>query len=73
MRITMEFDLPDEAERHLHAMRGEDYYKAIKELVESIKQKMDTQDCRLRYKYDTIYQEVFMICGKHGFSPWDCD
>jgi hypothetical protein len=71
MKITLEFNLPEDRKEYENCYKGQDYINAIRDIVEFIKRRMDDDDKDTYYPYERVYLEIFDICKEHGFSPWE--
>jgi hypothetical protein len=68
MKITLEFNLPEDVEDYRDCYRGSDYISVIQEIVEFLKREMDKSGNLI---YEHIYDYIFDICREYGFSPWE--
>jgi hypothetical protein len=80
MKITLEFNLPEDREEYEQCYKGSDYINAIREIVEYLRNKIKYSDhdgdnfdgiYSVQGAFEKIYERVFYICKDNGFSPWE--
>lgn len=77
IRATLEFELPENLEEYTHSIRGQDYYNALQEFVNILRNHIKYNDGEdedihsVLQAFEKMYERIFWVCKEHGFSPWE--